>query len=454
MKTDASSTEERADDLPENPFEALRVAEGMLLGKEDFRAMLGNPRGKLMLHAGWLHGKGVVWGLGVVHDPASGQVRVDPGLAVDGRGRELRLCRPPWCLDVVQWAQTWVDDHPADNGVGGADGDCRRRTLTAWVAIRTASCLDRPVPALADPCDVTRRHDDYSRVVETAQVEVLEERPALVRPYHRVRVLLGLDSLSSDDDEAGRQALAEAHRVTAVSTERRARELLWAMRRLAAADVIDLHPLTHSQLDCPGPFPVDDDDAPVVLARMSIDVTESAGCVRVGTVEIDPLVRRAVLPTTTIQELVCGLAPGLIGLDQQTDAGGPRLRKGTLRWSAERTQLHFWLTRRAAPGSQEEAVAISSLADDGRGWAEDDVRRVRLDHDGLRVLVDLDHPPSYPTIRVMVRGTGRSPLFGADPRVPFAGNEDGPPGTADDGHDAVVTSHLQQAYDEDSEDRS
>jgi len=41
--------------LPENPFEALRVAPGMLLGEADFEALQGHPRGKLMLHNGWLH---------------------------------------------------------------------------------------------------------------------------------------------------------------------------------------------------------------------------------------------------------------------------------------------------------------------------------------------------------------------------------------------------------------
>ena len=59
------------DGPPVDPFQALRVAYGMLLGEDDFRVLLGNPRGKQMLHAAWLHGSGVVWGMPVTHDPAT-----------------------------------------------------------------------------------------------------------------------------------------------------------------------------------------------------------------------------------------------------------------------------------------------------------------------------------------------------------------------------------------------
>src|SRR3954454_19531456 len=76
-------------DLPVNPFVALRVAYGMLLGEDDFRTMMGNPRGKQMLHAAWLHGSGVVWGYGVTVNGLK-ELKVAAGLAVDGLGRELR----------------------------------------------------------------------------------------------------------------------------------------------------------------------------------------------------------------------------------------------------------------------------------------------------------------------------------------------------------------------------
>ena len=70
-------------DLAVNPFEALRVSYGMLLGEDDFRVLMGNPRGKQMLHSAWLHGTGVVWGYDVQH----GRPGVGARLAGTGTGR-------------------------------------------------------------------------------------------------------------------------------------------------------------------------------------------------------------------------------------------------------------------------------------------------------------------------------------------------------------------------------
>ena len=77
-----------AEDLPMNPFLALRVAYGMLLGEEDLRVLMGQPRGKQQLHSSWLHGSGVVWGY-PVRAKGLWEVTVGPGLAIDGWGREL-----------------------------------------------------------------------------------------------------------------------------------------------------------------------------------------------------------------------------------------------------------------------------------------------------------------------------------------------------------------------------
>ena len=93
----------RDDDLPVNPFLALRVSYGMLLGEEDFRDLMGNPRGKQMVHNSWLHGSGVVWGYQVRPDGAR-CLRVTPGLAIDGLGREL-LLDTDHCVDLDRWLQ-------------------------------------------------------------------------------------------------------------------------------------------------------------------------------------------------------------------------------------------------------------------------------------------------------------------------------------------------------------
>ncbi|MFC8662297.1 hypothetical protein [Streptomyces sp. NPDC057199] len=432
------------DELPVHPFLALRVAFGMLLCEDDFRVLMGNARGKLMLHQAWQHGPGVLWGLPVRHD--GDELRVGPGLAVDGLGRELHL-ESSWCLSVQKWAKAWAETHPE---AGKKDTDKaadtgKHASVKAWILAEFASCLDSPVPALADPCDVTRRHDDFSRVVEGARITVTTTPPRPWRPYHRVRVLLGLEE-PGKDDPAGREARRVADEVAAVPTGERAPALLAAFRRLAAEDVTALAPEQDKGEVCPSWAPVTEDHTGVVLAALTVDVTENKGCVEVGKVTVDPYVRTAVLPATTVQELTCALAPGLIGAAGEADAGGPRLVRPSVQWHRENTLLEFQVTKPLAQGSAEpESVEITSLDSEGRGWATDEVSRIRISDDGQSVLVDLDQRPAYETVRIRIRGTGPKPLYGRDPHVPFAGIEEGPPAGPDEGHDAVITEHLPHA---------
>jgi hypothetical protein len=418
-------------ELSFNPFDALRVTYGMLLGEDDFRVLAGNPRGKMMLHSSWLHGRGVVWGMAATH--AGDEIRVLPGLAVDGWGRELRLTSR-WCVSAEKWAQRWADDQEKIV-------DCDSRAVCAWVVAEFDACLNRPVPALADPCDVTRKHDDFSRVFETARIVIVEDPPASVSSYHRVRVLLGLDEVG-ENDPVGEQALEALADVMDVPWDERARTLLWWFRRLAACDEMDLGPVREEGDDCPPLLPVPEQDAGVLLARLEFEITVRNGCATIEKARVDPHVRATLLPTATIAELTCGLAPGVIGHGSTPDAGGPRLIRESVRWTSDNSRVSFRVTKPIAKGSEEGAVEVSSLADDGRGWSKDDVERVSVSGDGRNIRVYLDQQPKYETVRLIIRGTGRRTLFGADPRVPFAGVEGGPPGTPDDGHDAVVTMRL------------
>src|SRR5687768_11633873 len=78
--------------LPASPFYAMQYHFGMLLGVDDLEAAQAYPRGKIRLHNAWLHGDGVVWGLGVgVNDRR--ELYVDSGLALDAAGHELHVDR-------------------------------------------------------------------------------------------------------------------------------------------------------------------------------------------------------------------------------------------------------------------------------------------------------------------------------------------------------------------------
>lgn len=436
MTNDPNASSLGADDrehieLPLWPFQDLRVASGMLLGVEDFHVMLGNPRGKMRLHQGWLHGSGVVWGLRVTKDKTI--IKVDGGLAVDGHGRELRV-DAQLCLDVQPWAKDWLEQHHAEFDPGSCGcsttegtGDCGSIThhASAYVRLRAEFFLDRMVPALADPCDTSREHNEASRVLETAGLDFADKVDEW-EPYERLRALFGLKP-DSDHAAPGGDAALAAERIAAAGPDERAKVLLDEARCLAAADVCELEPPQ------PDLFPVDSSAVPVVLARLDLSVSDD-GCVDVADT-IDMCARRAILPTRTIQELLCG---DVFGAGSAKVGRGPRL-DGDLTWASGLKRFEFRLTKPAAPGSAERAVEVSALSRQGLGWAREQIRQIRLSDDGMTVYVDLEHAPSYAIVRVIIRGTGRTPLYGKDPQLPFAGRAGEPPGLASDGRDAVVT---------------
>ena len=415
-----------ATDLPVNPFLALRVAYGMLLGEDDFRTLMGNPRGKQMLHAAWLHGCGVVWGYRVSVD-GERTLKVSPGLAVDGLGREL-LADASLCLDVRQWLTT---QHAA------IDETCRTQTLHACLVARHDCCPTTPVPTLADPCDITRKHDDYSRVVEGVRLELrLGRCPVRPRPYHRVRVLLGLDDVGSDDP-AGEEAATALRSVLGRRPDGRPAALLREFRRMASEDAADLVPASKPGENWPTLFPMLDTEPGVVLAGVEIDLLDRDGCSEITGVRPDCGARVTLLPSSAVQELTCAVSPALLSQDATADAGGPRVIP-EVEWNEDATMLSFWVTTPVVHGSlSRRAVQLTSLAE--RGWSEEDIDSVHYDESELRVTLTLAAPPANELVRLMVRGTGSAPVFGRDPRVPLAGLVGGPPGDANDGHDAVLT---------------
>lgn len=404
------------------PWNALRPARGMLLDSDDFDVMLGNPRGKHMLHNAWLHGSGVVWGFSVETN-GEWELKVSPGLGLDGIGRELHLDADR-CISVQGMLDKAVED-------------CRESTVEFCLMLSFDACLDRPVPALADPCDVTRESQEYSRINERAHLHLARGHHRVPRSYGRVRVLLGLDHVR-DGDEAGKEALAARNEVMAAPAHDRAPQLLRWFRCLAARDAADLSPT--GDVCEPDLFPVDDADAGICLACIRVKVRNQSGCAEIdGDMSIDDCCRRALLPTTVIQDLVCALAPGLIGTGDPFTGVGPQAVPGSIEWGHHPRELSFRVTADVLPATlTRDSVLVSSLSP--AGWVVEDLdRRPRYDAHEKRIIVRLADRPAHPLIRVLVIGTGVTPVYGAEPPVPFAGLVGDDPGTTGQGRDAVVT---------------
>lgn len=413
-----------------SPFTSLRVAYGMLLGEDDFHAIMANPRGKMMLHQAWLHGTGVVQGFDVRQD-GTRNLKVSPGLAVDGAGREL-----------YQDCTLTLDVRALLGSAGLKDvQDCSTETINAHLVASFSACPSSAVPVVAEPCDVTRKHDEFSRINEQVSYSLRPTKghgPAT--GYHRVRVLLGLEPLLGEDDDAGRAALAARERAAAAPQAESATAMLGEFRMLAVLDEIDLRPACKSGDSYPTLFPTEEDEAGVVLAAVVISIRESGGTSEVTVSVPDTSVRPVLLPTQVIQELVCGLAPSLIGTIGTHDGGGPRvLGEAELGDSSQGKGrvLSFAVTADVLPASLRRAITITSLSE--RGWVEEDIDTVRYEAKGRRVIVELADRPINELIRIVVRGTGTTPVYGDEPRVPLAGRVGDPPGTVDNGLDAVLT---------------
>ena len=290
--------------LPNSPYVALHPHYGMLLGVADFSADQAYHRGKMRLHNAWAHGWGVLWGLGVGVDLAKGEVAVAPGLALDGRGRELHNDAAQ-CVHVGRWFEAHRNDagfvYTDTAGVIGFD---------AHVRIRHHACLTAPVPALADSCSNDSAGIGYSRVFETVLIELV---PGLAPPRshrnHLLRVLAGLDEARVDDDgnvlSADQAALDARAEISAAAPADRVATAAAAAHRISVQGSLADEPAS--------PSDPDDSDARLFPSAgpASLALADLAGVVltpadagyTLSAAPLDNQVRSVLLATATLQAL-------------------------------------------------------------------------------------------------------------------------------------------------------
>jgi hypothetical protein len=420
---------------PANPFTALNPHFGMLLGVEDLEVMQGYARGKMRLHNAWLHRAGVAWGLDVRFDarPDGTVLAVDPGLAVDGAGRELYLARTA-CVDIGQW----FAKHQHDDGFSPVDaGDGAKRFSVEVVACFRA-CLDRPVPAVATPCEGSGADTAYSRLEETADLYLrplpVEPPSPAPLPYPRLRVLFQI----ADDESGFPDVVAIRTGIQALAPADQPRAYLAAARQLAARDAIDLAPQEANGVRSLYP----EDPGCVRLATITdvvVKPTADGGFTLVTPPPTpDVRVRPTLIATTTIQELLCGPVVAAMGGGSPPppppDAGGPRADPASVVMAAKR--ITFTTTSALAAASVDVAAFSVTAFDADDGWAVVDLRAASYDDGTKTVTLDLRETLPLGLVRLIIKGTGPEPILGAD-NVPFAGAKGGPPGGASDGCDFV-----------------
>lgn len=419
--------------LPASPFYALQYHFGMLLGVDDLEAAQAYPRGKIRLHNAWLHGDGVVWGLGVGLNDRR-ELYVDPGLALDAAGHELHVDRRQ-CVDLGKWFEQHSEDPKLADAIRDWDGGRKRIDLA--VIARFTACLTRAVPAISDPCAGSTSGTAFSRAYETVELLLRPQpTPSERLDYPRLRVLFGL----ADDDVAPStpaDVVAIRDAVQALAASDQPRGYLEALRRLAAFDGIDREPEPGGD----GLFPRD--PAEVWLANVSGIVLRPLP--NGGWALDDPLpavdvtVRRTLLPTETIQELLCGPRCSTPATpppeESEPSVEGPRIDPATVVVAAAK-RITLAATAAIDPVSAPtEAFSVTSY-DATDGWSVTDIRRVTVAPNGTDITLDLREATRGTIVRVIARGTGPTPILGTN-GAPLAGVTGGPPGSRHDGHDFV-----------------
>ncbi len=432
---------------PVNPFRSLLVHFGMLLGVDDFETIDSYHRGKMWLHSAWLHRQGTVWGLRVSLSEDKNEIRVTPGLAVDSLGRELYL-ESPACLNIGNWYEEHKDDPDLQAAVEeDEDGTIR---FDAHVLIRFKGCLARQVPALTEPCDNTGATTAYSRVIETVELLMLPGKtpewrtPPGALPYHRLRLLFGLEEAIRDDDDnvvsADQEVLDTRVDILDLAGDEQSAAYLEAFRRFSVLDEMDLAPEATDEGDAFSLFP-NRNSASLALANITeiiLTPAESGWDVTGG--EIDNTVRPVLVPTTTIQELLCG--PGCsCNSDTEPDvspedAGGPRIDPGSVKIKEKAINFTVGGNLKLLPASvKAEGLSVTSF-DTNIGWNQEEIDTVAYNQDSNEVTVQLQDAPGDSLIRLIVMGTGSFPFLGIN-YIPLAGATEGSPGGEMNGNDFV-----------------
>lgn len=153
---------------------------GMMLGIEAVRDEQAWNRRRLNRHQYWLHGHGTVVGLAVTlshgepnadntEDQAM-KLIVNPGIALDGFGREVIL-HEPYCLDLLAWIESKRDEETREwNGSDThvpVDGG-----LWVDITLRHRECDHGLQPVIAHEVNSTIDPVDTSRVRESVWLDI------------------------------------------------------------------------------------------------------------------------------------------------------------------------------------------------------------------------------------------------------------------------------------------
>lgn len=394
-------------ELPDSPQCAPNYHFGMLLGVEDFRAEQGFHVGRLRRHQRLLHGAGVVAGFAIDYDATDFELRVDAGYAIDILGRDLWLDSAR-CVNLALWWAKHRNDEDFEDIVPGEDA------FDLDIVACYANCLDRPVPAIAEPCAGDASDIAHSRICETVTLglrrHVAAETPAQPGSHHLLRMWLGLEAAARDpegnplpDDQWLIDRFATIQALPADQQEAARRTLLAQLIARATAATSPFAPdLGADQLGA------NDSAACLTLARLSgVRVSADGENWKVAIDAVDFAPRTNLLPTSLLQDLLLAEPP------PAPAAAGPVLLVDGASVAGNTLTLVFNQTL-AAASVASAAFAVSEF-DSTLGWQAFTPGAASYDEsdpEAPTVTLPLDRAPSGQRLRITVIGTGNAPLLG------------------------------------------
>ena len=181
---------------------------GMVLGLDDFLQEQTHNLGLDYHHERALHGYGTVYGLHVTTTtppdaPDDVTVTVEPGMAVDQRGREVTVLTAQ-CARAGAWlaaqGQATVEAHLGSSG-----------ELVVYVVAAYAECPDNLVPLPGQPCSTSSQVQVPSRLRDAWDIELRWAPPAmpawdavrrLGQLLNSIQIVPGPDISLASDEEA------------------------------------------------------------------------------------------------------------------------------------------------------------------------------------------------------------------------------------------------------------
>ena len=405
-------------DIP--PFSRNNYFTGKLLTERDFTAEQQYSADKLRLHHVALHGWGVVCGLKVKPHPYCPGLRiiVEPGLAIDGCGREVRVPEEmELLLPSVEPAPVVIEDPcPPDPAMDEAEKEANQTyqeqqtyeqpTIPLYVCLRYVERPTEPMPAPFNECGCGTGGNQPNRICESYDLEILTNEP---KCFERVRM------------EKEEYASYDSHQIYETLFDRQAepRDLdcipLAIISNFAPGQEVKGHSIhNHGCRKLLPSTTVLDQLIRCILERIPTRIPTKI--IEIGwthrgeyhwhdfmrlfigehehtpgfVVTFDRPIRTESITPRTFQAIAIRY------LEKTDGAGAPEIVPAEVKWNSERTKIHLRIDRQYARNRLDRTrfdlylLVRCNLIVDDRGFAVDGELIAKLDSDG-------EYVASFPT---------------------------------------------------------